>query len=146
MTPGLVEGQSARMPERVNGVVDLWDGWSLALPNDCMCERNVDGSWSAWDASRTVDVQIVTVVGTAGRESVSAEAMLGREPNARGEGWSGYVEERVEPDVAGTAYRLTIAAAGPDTLLSCWVAYRSDEDRPWANEVLSTIVLGRMPT
>lgn len=129
------------MAERVDGgtAVELWDGWSLALPNDCLCERNADGSWSAWDAARTVDVQIVTVDATTHGWPMTADTMLGRQPNSRGAGWVGHVEELTEADERGEAFRLAIAAAAPNTLMSCWVAYRSGPDRQWANQVLATI-------
>jgi hypothetical protein len=52
LVPARRSGQSARVPEQVSGLVQLGDGWSVALPNECMCERNADGSWSAWDAVR----------------------------------------------------------------------------------------------
>ncbi len=55
---------------RVSGPVSLWGGWSLILPSPCLVERGTDGSWSAWDAARTIDVQIIEVGGTAARSPV----------------------------------------------------------------------------
>jgi hypothetical protein len=51
----------------------------------------------------------------------------------------GQVEELVEADDHGDAFRLAIAAAAQNTLMSCWVAYRSETDRQWADGVLRTI-------
>ena len=62
----------ALVPERVRGAVTLWDGWQLDLPNECMSDRNLDGSWSAWDDAHTVDVQIVSVGG--GRDGQPIDA------------------------------------------------------------------------
>jgi hypothetical protein len=127
------------VPERLGGEVELWDGWSLTLPNDCLAERNRDGSWSAWDVAHTIDVHIVTVTGSADGQDVEATAILGREPNTQGTRWIGHVEELQEADEDGDAYRLAITAAARNTLMSCWVAYRGDNDRRWASEVLRSI-------
>ena len=48
-------------------------------------------SWSTWDAARTVDVHIVTVGGTKDGRPMTAETMLGHEPNTQGAGGIGHV-------------------------------------------------------
>jgi hypothetical protein len=105
----------ALVAERVGGLVELSDGWRLRLPNECMCERNADGSWSVWDASHTVDVHIVTVAGTRDGKPMDAAIMLGRVSNVRGTDWMGHVEELVEGDEHGPVYRFAIAAAAVKT-------------------------------
>jgi hypothetical protein len=104
-----------------------------------MAERNPDGSWSAWDESHTVDVQIVTVTATKTGSPMDASTMLGRETNTSGEGWIGHVEELLEPDEQGPAYRLAITAAATNTVMSCWVAYREPSKRAWGERVLAGI-------
>lgn len=128
-------GNLLGVPDRISGSVDLWDGWRLALPNECMAERNADGSWSAWDASHTIDVHIITVAGTETGLPIDAAAMLGGPSNTAGEGWTGAAQELSEPDAEGPAYRFAISAAASNTLMSCWVAYRQPEGRTWAEAV-----------
>lgn len=122
-----------------SGVVDVGDGWRLELSNECMVERNPDGSWSAWDAAPTIDVHIITVTATESGNDVEVATMLGREQNTQGSGWIGHVEELSDPDDQGDALRLAITAAAPNTLMSCWVAFRAEAERGWATDVLATI-------
>jgi hypothetical protein len=126
------------MPVQVNGPVELGDGWSLTLPNDCLAERNADGSWSAWDARRVVDVNILTATGDDGAP-IDPFTMLGTAPNHRAPTWVGTVDEVVDTDHEGLTHRLTIAAAAPGTLLSCWISYRDPADRDWAFAVGTSI-------
>ena len=130
-----ISGILLGVPDRMGGSVDLWDGWRLVLPNECMAERNDDGSWSAWDASHTIDVHIITVTGTETGLPIDAAAMLGVASNTAGAGWTGLAEELSEPDAEGPAYRFAISAAASNTLMSCWVAYRQPEGRAWADSV-----------
>jgi hypothetical protein len=58
-----------------------------------MSERNIDGSWSAWDAEHAIDVHIVTVGGRQDGSPMDAATMLGQEPNTTGTGWIGHAEE-----------------------------------------------------
>ena len=65
------------VPELAAGRVDLWDGWSLELPSPCRTTRNADGSWSAWDETRAIDIDIVSVSGHSDGSPFPAEKMLG---------------------------------------------------------------------
>jgi hypothetical protein len=123
------------MPTEVAGDVEHWDGWSLHLPNPCLVERNADGSWSAWDDARTVDVHIVSVGGGASGGPISAADMLGEPITAEGDGWVGAINLLREPDEHGDAFRFTVVAADINTLVSCWIAYRLEPDRSWAEQV-----------
>ncbi len=134
------------MAERVSGLVELWDGWRVTVPNDCMAERNADGSWSAWDAAHTIDVHIIATAGRADGSPLSAEEMLGRAAEIAGADWIGFVEERVEDDEQGPAHRLAIAAAAENTLASCWVAYRDPTERAWGEKVLEGLVFTPAPS
>jgi hypothetical protein len=84
---GTGPGHDVAMPQPVAGRVELWDGWSIELPSGCMSERNPDGSWSAWDATRVVDIHIVTVGGNQTGRPITAEQMLGQPGELRGPGW-----------------------------------------------------------
>ncbi len=132
--------QDGEMAERVVGEIELWDGWRLVLPNDCMSERNQDGSWSAWDSTHTVDVHIVTVTSTQDGRPLGSATTLGRESNVDGAGWIGHVEQLNEADAQGPAYRLAIKAGAENSCLSCWVAYRNPEERTWGDQILESIV------
>ena len=101
-----------------------------------MAERNADGSWSAWDASHTIDVHILTISGKGDDTTIDAATMLGRDPEVRGAGWVGFVAEHIEPDDHVAAHRFEIAAAADNTLASCWVAYRDPAERSWGEKVL----------
>ena len=125
-------------PVRINGVVELWDGWQLAVPNDCLAVRNADGSWSAWDDRHAVDISIVSATGRDG-SALDAATMLGAAPNHHAGSWLGVVDEIADFDEQGSAYRLTITAAAPSTLLSCWISYREPSDRSWALAVCNSI-------
>ena len=128
---GARTGQYALMPELAEGRVVLWDGWSLGLPNACMEARNADGSWSAWDDHRTIDVHIISTAGRADGSSLSPDEMLGARPTMSGGGWVGTRESLIEEGV----HRFAITAAATNTLLSCWVASRDPADEAWARRV-----------
>jgi hypothetical protein len=124
------------VPNRAEGRVELWDGWSIDLPVACMTTRNEDGSWSAWDSARTIDVHIITTAGRRDGSALSAQDMLGAAQTVAGTGWIGAREILLEE---GT-YRFAIAAAPPNTLMSCWVSSRSADDEQWAAAVMAGIV------
>lgn len=126
------------MPIQVNGPVELGDGWRLSVPNVCLAERNPDGSWSAWDARHAIDVNILTASGDD-EASIDPLTMLGAPPNHRAATWVGTIDDVVDTDHEGPAHRLTIAAAAPGTLLSCWISYRDPADRDWAVAVSTSI-------
>lgn len=125
--------------DRIAGTVELWDGWRPSAPNACMVEPNAGGSWSAWDALHTIDVQIATTTGARDGRSVDAATMLGRSPTTHGPGWIGSVEELSEADDNGLAWRYAITAAADTTLLSRWVASRDRTERAWGERVLTGI-------
>jgi hypothetical protein len=123
------------MPQPVAGRVELWDGWSIELPSGCMSERNPDGSWSAWDATRVVDIHIVTVGGDQTGQPITAEQMLGQPGELRGPGWIATRQLLEDRDDQGRVLRLAVALAADNTLLSCWVSFRQDTDVTWADQV-----------
>jgi hypothetical protein len=63
--------------------VELWAGWSLLLPADCQVEEKPDGSWSAWDASHRIDLDIIETSGRADGSPFTAEDMLAEIPGER---------------------------------------------------------------
>ena len=87
-------------PVEASGVVALWGGWSLGLPGPCMTARNDDGSWSAWDAARTVDVHIIETAGHQSGRTFTAEEMLGEPATESGDGWIGVISLFQESDDA----------------------------------------------
>jgi hypothetical protein len=121
--------------EQADGRIDLWGGWSLALPNPCMTTRNEDGSWSAWDSGRTIDVHIISVGGRHDGSPFTAAEMLGTEPAISGPGWMGNRQVLFEDG----AHRWATTAATANTLLSCWVASRDPSDERWALQVAQSI-------
>jgi hypothetical protein len=127
------------VPVAPRGRVELWGGWSLSLPNDCMVERNPDGSWSAWDEAHAIDVSIIEVSGSRTGDPLSATDMLGEPASAEGDGWIGVVGTLAEQDENGPVHRLTIAAASTNTLASCWIAYRDAAGASWARAVQDSL-------
>jgi hypothetical protein len=124
--------------------VDLWDGWSLSLPTPCRVVRNEDGSWSAFDASRVVDVSILTVGGVRSGEPVSAEDMLKAPDGApvrAANGCLSFAETIVEDDQPGVVFLNVRAAA---SMTSCFVSigYRDVADATWAKEVWGSLTHG----
>ena len=132
---GSGRGHDVAMPQPVAGRVELWDGWSIELPSGCMSERNPDGSWSAWDAARVVDIHIVTVGGTQTGRPMTAEQMLGQPGELRGPGWIATRQLLEDRDDQGRLLRVAVTLAADNTLLSCWVSFRQDTDVAWADQV-----------
>jgi hypothetical protein len=128
-------------PLRVSGAVELWAGWHLTLPSECVAERHADGSWLAWDLAHVVDVHIVRSDGKRSIPDQGLPIALDRESNTSGPGWVGYTEDRSEADDDGPLHRLELVAAADNTLMACSVAYREREERVWAEKLLSTISL-----
>ena len=123
----------------LSGTVSLWAGWSLRLPSQCVVERNADGSWSAWDDTKAVDIHIIEVGGHVSGEPMSADDMLGAPATARGEGWVGTTELHEEAGESGPIMRLALSAAATNTYLSCWVGYREHADAAWADDVVRSV-------
>jgi len=69
-------------------LVKLWAGWSIKLPAPASYDRNADGSWSAWGADWTIDVQIIEMSGnehaTAGTDvfRLNGRLVVGPPPSA----------------------------------------------------------------
>lgn len=125
----------------MEGRVGLWDGWSLALPTPCRVVRNEDGSWSAFDASRAVDVRILTVGGTRSGVPLSAEAMLDAPegvPVRSADGCLSYAEVVESDDEPGTVF-LNVKAAAAMTACYVSVGYRDRADAAWAAEVWGSV-------
>ena len=126
-------------PMEASGVITLWGGWSLALPGTCMVARNEDGSWSAWDAARTIDVHIAETAGHRPGRALTAEEMLREPANTSGDGWIGVVSLLQEPDEIGPAWRLALTAAAENAFISCWVSFRDQDDRTWGDAVVASL-------
>lgn len=75
--------------------IELWGGWSLALPSPCQMRRDRDGSWSAWDATHVVEVSIIETAGTPSGP-INPERMLAKAT----ESWARH-------DVDGLAVRVS---------------------------------------
>lgn len=122
------------------GTVDLWGGWVVRLPPS-HCERNDDGSWSAWGADWAVDVRIIEVGGQANGQSASPEEMLGNERtvSASGNGWVGSHEVLHETDNGRDVYRLAANLAATKTVMSFWVSYFDLRQQPFAEELMRNI-------
>jgi hypothetical protein len=131
------------MPELIEngGKVELWAGWFLELP-PAYYQRNDDGSWSAWGADWTVDVQIIEVSGNAVGKSASPEEMISEshEVSLCGSGWVGYVEQLEEVDGEQIVFRLAARLASENTLMSCWVSYFRVEQISFAREIINGVV------
>ncbi len=56
-----------------------------------------------------------------------------------GPGWIGNSNLIRESDSQVDALRLAIKAAAENSLISCWIAFRDDIDRAWADEVALTL-------
>jgi hypothetical protein len=126
-------------PVEESGDLDLWGGWSLTLPNLCMVARNADGSLSAWDHARTVDVHIVEIGGHVSGRPMTARQLLNGQATTSGEGWIGAIEILDEPDGVGPAWRFALTATAENTLISCWISYRVPADLPWAEAVARSL-------
>ena len=117
----------------------LWAGWSIGLPHS-NCTRNDDGSWSAWGADWTIDVNIIefsppNVIPT---DAVQRSVAAGGE-QLSGNGWAGAAESLVELDGDREVYRLAGTLAAPGTLMSCWVSYFRQEQHTFAHRLVSSI-------
>ena len=123
------------MAEARTGRVDLWAGWSLELPTECVVERSPEGPWAAWDAQHSIDVQILEVGGHESGRPMSAEEMLGERSNINGEGWLGSVEMIQEDDAGRVVTRYALKAAAQNTWISCWVSFVEPAELAWAEQV-----------
>ena len=98
------------------GTVALWSGWSVHLPRSCH-QRNDDGSWSAWSADWTIDVDIIEAADKAGKP-VCQEKMLGDAGAQERIGmpsWVGCFEILVEEDNGKRVFRLAAKLAATGT-------------------------------
>jgi hypothetical protein len=127
------------MANELAGTVTLWGGWSLVLPNRCLVERHRNGSWSAWDGARSIDIHIVEIGGDESGAAVAPERMLGAAGTVSGDGWVGNMGLVDEVDEDGPAHRLALDAASVNTYLSCWVAFRDLSELPWARAVTESV-------
>jgi hypothetical protein len=124
--------------------LQLGEGWSIELPPSFASRTNPDGSWSAWDAERVIDVQLLSTEGRDGKP-IDAAAMLGgfesgtHEWERRDSGVLGVADLVEEQDETGPILRLRSETAVPNQLLSCWFGFRHREDTDWALAVWNTI-------
>ena len=127
-------------PEVRDGETRLWDGWSLSLPTPCRVLRNPDGSWSAFDALRVIDVSILTVGTTTDGVPLSAVTMLDAPDGAPvrdSQGCLSYAELDVPDDDPGV--HLNIKAAAEMTACYVSVGYRDEADTAWAQQVWGSL-------
>ena len=123
------------MRERRSGRVELWGGWSLVLPSECVVERSADGPWAAWDDRHAIDVQILETSGHKSGRPMTADEMLGRDTNITGDGWIGSLEVLQEQSDGRQATRYALKAAAQNTWISCWVSFLDPAELAWAKQV-----------
>ena len=123
------------------GPVELWAGWVMQLPS-AYHQRNEDGSWSAWGADWTVDVQIVEVAGDATGKSVSPQNILGldRKITLSGMGWIGHTDQLKEAENEQVIFRLTGNLAAENTMMFCWISYFKEEQFSFARVLIEAVV------
>jgi hypothetical protein len=130
-----VFGHDVAVAERRVGRVELWGGWSIELPSECVLERSAEGPWAAWDDKHSIDVQIVEVGGHESGRPMAPEEMLGGPANKTGNGWIGSLEMVQEDDAGQVATRYALSAAAQNTWISCWVSYLEPAELAWAEQV-----------
>jgi hypothetical protein len=124
---------------------ELWDGWSLDLPAGFTTQRNPDGSWSAWDQTRVVDVVTLSTAGTADGRAMTSRQMLGPEADTPHEyatspgKTEGYADLLRERDEGGEVLHLASCVAAPNHLISCHIGFRDEADLHWALRVWRSI-------
>ncbi len=117
--------------------VQLGEGWSIEVPAAFTSRRNPDGSWSAWDSDRVVDVQMLSTEGPNG-VPIDAATMLGgfesgsHQWERRDTGMLGVADLVDEGDDQGWLFRLRTETAVQNRLLSCWFAFRDQAQLDWA--------------
>lgn len=125
------------------GLVNLWGGWSIILPASYH-QQNEDGSWSAWGADWTVDVHIIEVGGDSDGQPVRAEILLGVDfpINVKGKNWVGSKELLIELDAMSgeEVKRLTGKLVAENTIMSCWVSYKSEESTAFAADLINGVI------
>jgi len=124
---------------------ELWDGWSLELPPGLTTLRNQDGSWSAWDETRVIDVVTLSTAGMADGRALTPRRMLGPEVDAPHEyatssvTTEGYADLLRERDEGGLVLRLASCVAAANHLISCHIGFRDEVDLDWALRVWRSI-------
>lgn len=116
-------------------------GWSIEVPGELARERNDDGTWDAWDRTRTIWFQALRFTKRDGSPPTAAEtAEVGRRSlpegealpplardGLRGEAVFGSVEED-----GRTLWRLSGVTGSPGQLAVCNVYTENAADRDWA--------------
>jgi hypothetical protein len=122
------------VPERIQ--FGLWGGWTVFLPTS-QFERNADGSWSAWGADWTIDIQIIEV----GEAAAEPQALLGpdRPANISGRGWIGSAQVIQEVDNETPVFRLTSWLAAKNLLMSCWISFFAEHQKAFAEGLLQAV-------
>lgn len=123
------------------GLVDLWAGWSLVLPT-AYYQRNEDGSWSAWGADWTVDVNIIETSGDSLGNPIQPTNLIGmgQKITVTGSGWVGMTEILTELDDNRQVFRYVGKLAAVNTIMSCWISYFSEQQRTFAERLINQIV------
>lgn len=130
--------------------VAIGEGWSLVLTGGFHRVINEDGSLSAWDGDRTIDIHVSRVETPEG-DVVPAREMLGLPAHdqhlyRREEGdLEGYADLRQDADQSGPIFRLATTTAVDNRLISCWCAFRDMAQLEWALETWRSIKHDRRP-
>ncbi len=123
------------------GCIPLWSGWLIDLPPAC-CDRNDDGSWSAWGADWTLDVTIVDTAGDAHGNPVTPAQLLGEQGSLHGiegQGWIGSKAQFEEVQNGRTVHRLSGKLCAYNTVMLCTISFFDAEQVVFANSLFAGI-------
>jgi hypothetical protein len=121
--------------------VALDGGWSLEVPGELARERNDDGTWTAWDRSRTVWFQALKFTKRDGSPPTAEEAAeVGRRSLPDGElvadvpaaGLCGSAVFGAVEEDGRALWRLSGVTGAPGQLAVCNVYGETAADRAWA--------------
>jgi hypothetical protein len=131
--------------------VALGDGWAVTVPGEMARERNDDGTWDAWDRTRTVWFQALRFTKRDGAPPTAAEAVeVGRRSLPDGEavppldraGLRGAAVFGPVDEDGRTLWRLSGVTGAPGQLAVCNVYCENPADRDWAVRTWHSLALG----
>lgn len=130
-----------RFPVRV----DL-SGWSIEIPGEMYEDVDDDGTWSAWDGTRSIYFSSFVLKRPGGKKA-SARDTLREAPLPDGKRWEHRGERtigtavfsRCEEDIGGRSWQLNGRMAVDGTLAVCEIIVPSEADRDWALSVWRSI-------
>ncbi|MEA2647350.1 MAG: hypothetical protein QOE92_2433 [Chloroflexota bacterium] len=116
----------------------------LSVPARFRVEVGPDGTWSAWDEARVVDVHLVSTGGVEGRPVVARQmlGLPGRQSHEyrRSEGRLEAYADLLEEDEKGKpVLRLASTVAVENRLMACWCTFSDRDDLEWALDVWHSI-------